>query len=1075
MNSGIPDPNSFKHSWLTTIFNNWCLKYPAIFKNYDSLINSVQTDVGKAKPSSHQQAIDLIYKVLQALRNSIGEKYLVDELLNETKKFFKKYGFEETYGVLKVDLVPKLEDIESWFLNSRNNLPKLFAKLYDSQENFLAEGYTGEEITLSQPIERDSEVVVRLYALDEKGRYLKDWRPLLRRSGNEFRVKVLNSNIKISIPVNHEEKSIVNLTTKFEDLEISKELKKELGNEKFKKIIFNEEKPEISGVSFSDYLQWDKEKVMALFGDSNGNPLKLYKHQLEALELLGRFDSDKGNPKRVAMILASGMASGKTEVAVLYLLKLLKTIFNDTNLKGGGHIVVVYPTIELLRNQYDRWKMYFDGAYDLNYLTNRVEVLMIYGSQDKRKLRINEERIKRSPCVVLTTASTLVNWANNLDKVLNTIPYAVVLDEIHFYTAFDLSLLIEFLNFVIRKYGKGLRRILMFSATVGELNELAKDIEKYLHVNETKFITGKSFQGRKVMYVIDLSEKAENEQEYYIDKIIEEYTEKGFKDKTLIFARDRGEAESIRRRNRGEFSEISNLHIGDMSESERKRVVEEFKSGKRPVMITVKTLEVGIDIGDVSRVIHLGLPPSLNDFMQREGRMGRKGQECESIVILRNSLEVKNFNEWIGKKWIDIRNMSRLVFNPDSEIIKKVREKYESKGSNVRFPKEIEIRALKGNRIERFKIPCKIYAGATRIPVYLTRDTFEKEGKGKKIKEVWIRDVIFRYLPYSIRTWNEKRYIVKDILVENAGKSEGARKRKPKLKKVVIGKINENEFNIKAIHRTTSYVETHITPSLENSPYRTIIVHYEPISTHHIGRSKKLVAGDKPGEYKEIPYYYIIRSFPVRDDIRKALMELSMDFTRGFMLDLKIPREIASSIPSTLLLESKSDIQPELYIESILNLFRISIEHYIHLSVHLLLNQIVKKERFNPRELDHFIKISIDKDEELKEELRKILNKSINENEKYKNFLESVLPKLSITVVIGNKADLLKSFDFNSIKVEEVEKLSEKELKPLLIFPRCFERASLFDDNLLARNMIVHLTKLLLDRLKDASNKIKTY
>jgi len=1072
MNSGIPDPNSFKHSWLTTIFNNWCLKYQAIFKKYDSLLNSVQTYVGRAKPSSHQQAIDLIYKVLQALRNSIGEKYLVDELLNETKKFFKKYGFEETYGVLKVDLVAELEDIKSWFLSSRNDLPKLFVRLYDSQENLIAEGYTGEEIPLLQPIERYSEVVARLYALDEKGRYLKDWRPLLRRIGNEYRAKVLNQNIKIPIPVKPEEKSILNLTTKFEDLEISKRLKKDLENEKFKKIIFNEEKPEISGVSFSDYLQWDKEKVMALFGDSNGNPLKLYKHQLEALKLLDSYDSSKGNPKRVAIILASGMASGKTEVAVLYLLKLLKTIFNDTNLKGGGHIVVVYPTIELLRNQYDRWKMYFDGAYDLNYLPNRVEVLMIYGSQDKRKLKINEERIKKSPCVVLTTASTLVN--GDILRKLNTIPYAIVLDEIHFYTAFDLSLLIEFLNFVIRKYG-GLYRILMFSATVGELNEFAKDIEKYLHVDETKFITGKSFQGRKVMYVIDLSKKAEGEQEDYIDKIIEEYTEKGFKDKTLIFARDRGEAESIRGRISGEFSEVSNLHIGDMSESERKRVVEEFKSGKRPVMITVKTLEVGIDIGDVSRVIHLGLPPSLNDFMQREGRMGRKGQECESIVILRNPLEVKNFNEWIGKEWIDIRNMARLVFNPDSEIIKKVREKYESKGSNVRFPKEIEIRALKGNRIERFKIPIKIYAGATRIPVYLTRDTFEKEGKDKKIKDVWIRDVIFRYLPYSIRTWKEKRYIVKDILVENAEKSEGARKRKPKVKKVVIGKINENEFNIKAIHRTASYVETHITPSLENSPYRTIIVHYEPISTHHIGRSKKRVAGDKPGEYKEIPYYYIIRSFPVRDDIRKALMELSMDFTRGFMLDLKIPREIASSILSTLVPESKSDIQPELYVESILNLFRISIEHYIHLSVHLLLNQIVKKERFNPRELDHFIKISIDKDEELKEELRKILNKSTNENEKYKNFLESVLPKLSITVVIGNKADLLKSFDFNSIKVEEVEKLSEKELKPLLIFPRCFERASLFDDNLLARNLIVHLTKLLLDRLKDASNKIKTY
>ncbi|MEM0254142.1 MAG: helicase-related protein [Candidatus Bathyarchaeia archaeon] len=111
--------------------------------------------------------------------------------------------------------------------------------------------------------------------------------------------------------------------------------------------------------------------------------------------------------------------------------------------------------------------------------------------------------------------------------------------------------------------------------------------------------------------------------------------------------RTENEAESLYSRLSRSFRRMACLHLGDMDELERRKSARDFMLGRRKVIITVKTLEVGIDIGDASRVIHLGLPPSLNDFMQRGGRIGRRGQECESIIILRDSGEVKRFNKWI--------------------------------------------------------------------------------------------------------------------------------------------------------------------------------------------------------------------------------------------------------------------------------------------------------------------------------------------------------------------------------------------------------------------------------------------
>ena len=69
-------------------------------------------------------------------------------------------------------------------------------------------------------------------------------------------------------------------------------------------------------------------------------------------------------------------------------------------------------------------------------------------------------------------------------------------------------------------------------------------------------------------------------------------------------------------------------HTGLLNRTDRERVEEAFKAGKTPgapnLFVCTPTLEMGIDIGDLSAVVLCSVPPSTANHLQRIGRAGRK-------------------------------------------------------------------------------------------------------------------------------------------------------------------------------------------------------------------------------------------------------------------------------------------------------------------------------------------------------------------------------------------------------------------------------------------------------------------
>ena len=92
---------------------------------------------------------------------------------------------------------------------------------------------------------------------------------------------------------------------------------------------------------------------------------------------------------------------------------------------------------------------------------------------------------------------------------------------------------------------------------------------------------------------------------------------------TLVFVHTRRLVERVAHQLTARLGEGKvGAHHGSLSRKRRLEVEEGLKSGKLPVVVASASLELGIDIGHVELVCHIGAPRNLASLLQRIGRSG---------------------------------------------------------------------------------------------------------------------------------------------------------------------------------------------------------------------------------------------------------------------------------------------------------------------------------------------------------------------------------------------------------------------------------------------------------------------
>jgi len=802
---------------------------------------------------------------------------------------------------------------------------------------------------------------------------------------------------------------------------------------------------------------------------------ELYIHQARAIEELRR-------PENTVVMVTTPNASGKTEIGLL--------VAMDIIMRGGNKLIlVVYPTRALARDQFDRWKARLKGFVE-KILGGEVEEDKFYLASEKlqallldgdtiRKLNevLGEAAKKKSPMIVLTNPQFLLSTLQGIKawkRYFGTrCLFFLILDEIHFYRARDLTLLLKILSpsvlslHVCRdQRNKPDYKVLILSATMGRPEEFRQQLSNTWRINSDSIAIVSSEiegeRGRKDIYLVKVDDDrvAESMVKNYIKELIERADEPEDIDKTIIFVPNRNiadrltiELRKIAYKKLGEV--IIDRHLGDMALWERERVERLFKEGKLRLLITVKTLEVGIDIGDVKRIIHWGLPASLNDMIQREGRAGRRPGEYESIIMIRTSSDEEMVSDYI-KLLSEIKSKGNLesimrytytpIINPEAMFMRRLHStlfKDRSLDGGIsppsKIPDTIPIPLPQWNKSVELKIS---FYGQDRRRFRVV--TVEKGIRRKLWREVRIEDMLYRYLPGSIRPITGV-YIVREIDLSK--------------REITIDKVSEESWqNIWGRHLTcyidyyrgirggeiftVSDVETRfMVHSHRGDTLDLVVVKMRPrgvklIRKYEVERLVEMKDGSVKKEkipvFKQCGYKALSEKFGGEED---GLVTRIV--TRGVYVPLD-PSEISSLLGFLF----KQKTLSEILNEEISGISYVLIMDYMHYALHLLLNMASEIYGVRVDDLDHYVNVVLDDETKLKQFILNLLQGKAAEGD---------VP-VKIEVVIANEVDLVERIARPELReaISELKRGLEsqryssglkdvvKKIIPNLYVPRCF-------------------------------------
>ena len=93
--------------------------------------------------------------------------------------------------------------------------------------------------------------------------------------------------------------------------------------------------------------------------------------------------------------------------------------------------------------------------------------------------------------------------------------------------------------------------------------------------------------------------------------------------KSLFFCQSRATAEAVASHMRRAGTTVF-VHHSAVSREEREIAEEQFHHGSDACIVCTSTLELGIDVGDLDRVLQAEAPDTVSSFLQRMGRTGRR-------------------------------------------------------------------------------------------------------------------------------------------------------------------------------------------------------------------------------------------------------------------------------------------------------------------------------------------------------------------------------------------------------------------------------------------------------------------
>jgi ATP-dependent RNA helicase DeaD len=101
----------------------------------------------------------------------------------------------------------------------------------------------------------------------------------------------------------------------------------------------------------------------------------------------------------------------------------------------------------------------------------------------------------------------------------------------------------------------------------------------------------------------------------------------------LIFCRTRRETGHVSDKLEKEGYDVVSLH-GDLSQPQRDAAMKKFRERTVKILVATDVAARGLDVKDISHVIHYNLPDETENYTHRSGRTARAGKTGKSIILI---------------------------------------------------------------------------------------------------------------------------------------------------------------------------------------------------------------------------------------------------------------------------------------------------------------------------------------------------------------------------------------------------------------------------------------------------------
>ena len=298
--------------------------------------------------------------------------------------------------------------------------------------------------------------------------------------------------------------------------------------------------------------------------------------------------------------------SGKNTLVVLPTGGGKSLCFQLTALLQDGICVVVSPLVALMIDQVSALKskniraMSIHGSMGENDLVEALDqcafgnIKLLYLSPERLRNPIVCERLKTLPISLLAVdeAHCISQWGHDFRPAYRQIA--------QFHSIID--------------------KPPVMALTATATPKVKSDIIESLQLEDTQLIQTSFFRPNLSYQVIHTENKLGTIQSML----------KNSSGNTILYLRTRKHCETLIEQLRMEGIRARYFHGGSSNKTE---LIEDWQSGREPIMVATSAFGMGIDQANVRQVIHAALPESIESYFQEAGRAGRDEKPAKATIV----------------------------------------------------------------------------------------------------------------------------------------------------------------------------------------------------------------------------------------------------------------------------------------------------------------------------------------------------------------------------------------------------------------------------------------------------------